>query len=220
MGAPTVPPILENRHQGGYVVWDPSDGQLTRAAIMLAAGAGVCLTGLVLAAIITGGVAVAAPIGTNAGNGAFGAIAVAAGAKTGTYSVEFDDATHFVVSDPNGAEIGHGNTGAAFNAGGLSFTITAGATPFAPADSFAIAVTGSYKYGPYDPTATDGHQFASAILWSGYRDATSADKRAVANVRGPMKVQAAELIWGPNVTTLQQQAVALAQLTALGILSI
>ena len=220
MGNPTNPVFPENRREGGYVVWDPSDGMLTREAIILVSGSGVCLAGLVLGAELTGAAGVAAALGTNTGNGTFGAITVGNAAKIGVYTVEFDDATHFIVNDPTGIEVGHGVAGTAFSAGGLGFTITAGGTAFAAADSFTITVTGTTKYGPFDPTATNGLQNAAAILWSGYRDATSADRRAVANVRGPMKVQAAELVWGANVTTTPQQTAALAQLKALGILSV
>ena len=220
MGNPTITPLTELRHEGGYVVYDQSNGMITREAIILAAGAGVCTAGLVLGALLTA-TAAAAPIPANTGNGTFGAIVAGTAVKAGAYTVEFDDPTHFVVSDPTGAEVGHGTTGAAFAAGGLSFTITAGATAFVPGDSFAVTVTvTATKYGPYDPTATDGHQVAAAILWSGFRDATSFDRRAVANVRGPMKVQAAELVWGANVTTQLQQAAALAQLAKLGILNV
>jgi hypothetical protein len=219
MGAPSNPVFQEARHTGGFVVWDPSDGMTTREAVLLLAGSGLCLAGLVLAALLTAGAAVANAIGANVGNGTFGAIVASTAARIGTYAVEFDDPTHFVVTDPSGQEIGHGNTGAAFNAGGLGFTINAGATAFAPGDSFAIAVTGVIKYVPFDPTATDGHQVAAAILWSGYRDATNADKRAIVVLRGPIRVQAAELVWGPNVTQPAQQAAALAQLARLGILN-
>lgn len=220
MGSPTVTPLTELRHEGGYVVWDPSDGMLTREAIILASGAGVCTAGLVLGALLTG-TAAAAALGTNTGNGTFGAITVGTAAKAGNYAVEFDDATHFVVSDPTGTEVGHGTTGAAFGAGGVGFTITAGGTPFAAGDSFTVTVTATaVKYQAYDQTATNGLQNAAAILWSGVRDATSADRRAVANVRGPMKVQAAELIWGANVTTQLQQSAALAALVKLGILNV
>ena len=220
MGSPTNPVFTENRREGGYVVWDPSDGMLTREAITLASGSGVCIAGLVLGALLSGGAATVAALGTNTGNGTFGAITVGNAAKVGFYTVEFDDATHFIVNDPTGIEIGHGTTGAAFSAGGLGFTITAGGTAFVAADSFTITVTGALKYGPFDPTATNGLQNAAAIMWSGYRDATSADKRAVANVRGPMKVQIAELLWGANVTTDAQKAAALTQLKALNILSV
>ncbi len=224
MGAPTYPPLYENRHEGGYVVWDPSDGMLTREGIILLSGSGVCLTGLVLGAELTGAAAISAALGTNTGNGAMGAIAVASPAKVGDYHLLFIEpaanAGTFVVEDPDGVEIGHGNVGVAFNAGGLSFTLADGATDFVSGDSLTISVTGVVKYGPFDPTATNGLQRAAAILWSGWRDATSADRRAVANVRGPMKVQAAELLWGANVTTTQQQTAALAQLAKLGILNV
>lgn len=220
MGNPTNPVFTENRREGGYVVWDPSDGMITRESIILISGSGVCLAGLVLGAELTAGAGVAAALGTNTGNGTFGAITVGNAAKIGVYTVEFDDATHFIVNDPTGIEVGHGVAGTAFSAGGLGFTITAGGTAFVAADSFTITVTGTVKYGPWDPTATNGLQNVAAVLWSGYRDATSADRRAVANVRGPMKVQAAELVWGANVTTTPQQTAALVQLKALGILSV
>jgi len=219
MGAPKVTPISENRHTGGFVVWDPSDGMTSRESVLLLMGSGVCLAGLVLGALLEGGAAVAAAIGANTGNGAIGAIAVATGAKVGIYTVEFDDATHFMVSDPSGAEVGHGATGAPVTIGGLTFTITAGATAFAPADSFAITVSGLLKYVPFDPTAADGRQIATAILWSGYRDTTLADIKAIVCLRGPMRVNASELVWGANVTTQAQMAAALAQLAKLGILN-
>ncbi|HEX7853868.1 MAG TPA: head decoration protein [Sphingobium sp.] len=219
MGNPTVTPLVENRREGGYVIWDPSDGMLTREAIVLLSGVGVCIAGIVLGAVLTNGAATTAPIGTNDGNGTFGAITVSGAARLGDFTVEFNSATQFVVNDPTGALVGHGKTGTAFTGSGLGFTITAGGTAFSPGDSFRITATGTLKYAPYDPTASDGRQNAAAILWSGYRDATAADRRAVANVRGPMRVNAGELLWGANVTTPQQQTSALAQLAKLGILN-
>jgi hypothetical protein len=88
----------------------------------------------------TTGTAVAAAQGTNTGNGTFGAITVGTQAQEGVYTVEFNDATHFVVSNPEGEQIGHGTAGAAFSAGGLGFTITAGGTAFVAADSFTVTV--------------------------------------------------------------------------------
>jgi len=223
MGVPQVTPIAENRHTGGYVVWDPSDGMITRETITLLSGAGVCLAGLVLASQIAGGAATAVALGTNTGNGVMGAITVSGAARPGDYKLMFvepnTNAGSFIVEDPDGVEIGHGNVAAAFSAGGLAFTLADGATDFVSGDSFTISVTGSLKYSPYDPTATNGLQNASAIMWSGQRDATSADKKAVANVRGPMRVNASELVWGANVTTNQQKATALAALAARGILN-
>lgn len=224
MGVPTNPVLTENRREGGFVVWDPSDGMLTREAGVLLAGSGVGITGLVCAALIAGGVAVSAPLGTNVGNGVMGAIVVSNGAKVGDYKLIMvepnTNAGAFIVEDPTGQEVGHGNVGTAYAAGGLAFTLADGATDFVAGDSFTITVTGATKYAPYDPTAADSRQVAAAILWSSHRDATANDRRAVFNVRGPMKVQAAELEWGVNVTTPAHKAAALAQLAKVGILSV
>jgi hypothetical protein len=224
MGNPTVTPLVERRHAGGYVVWDPSNGMLTREAITLISGAGVCTAGLVLGAELTSGAATAAALGTNTGNGVMGAITVTTPAKIGDYKLIIIEpaanAGAFVVEDPDGVEIGHGNVAAAFSAGGLAFTLADGATDFVSGDSLTITVTGALKYAPYDPTATNGLQKAAAILFNEYRDATSADQKAVANVRGPMKVNAGELVYGANVTTTPHKTTALAQLAALGILNV
>lgn len=218
MGNPQVTPIVEHRHAGGFLIWDPSDGIVTRDPAIIAMGSGVITAGTVLGKITVGSVGVAAPIGVNVGNGTFGAIAIGAPAVPGAYTVEFADATHYAVSDPEGVEIGHGQTGAAFNAGGLAFTITAGATAFAPGDGFTITPgAASNKWVPFDPTAGDGREVAAGILWSEYVDTTLADKVGAVVDNGPARVNANELVWGANVTTVPQQTAALAQLLALGI---
>lgn len=154
----------------------------------------------------------------NTGNGTIGSTSVAGyAAKPGVYSVEFDDATHFIVSDPTGQEVGHGTTGVAYKSGGLGFTITAGGTAFVPADSFAITVAaGSNKYKPWDPANVDGSGVVAGVLVYA-KDATSADKSATA-LRRLATVNPSELIWptGSNAATI---ASGLAGLLALGILS-
>lgn len=217
MGNPTVTPFVERRHDGGYVVWEPSDGIVTRDVLIIASGAGIVEPGTVLGQIghaLTGSAAV---LGANTGNPTFGAITVADPAIAGAYVLRFQDATHYVVEDPGGVEVGHGVTGAAFNAGGLSFTVTAGGAAAVAGDTWTITVApGSGKFVPYDPTGNDGREFASAILF-GTRDATSADKNAVGHVRGPMRVNSSELVWGAGVTTTQHKTNALAALAKLGI---
>lgn len=154
----------------------------------------------------------------NTGNGTMGSTSVAGyAAKAGAYSVEFDDATHYVVNDPTGIEVGHGTTGVAFKAGGLGFTITAGGTAFVPGDSFAVTVaSGSGKYKPFDPANTDGSQNAVAILCFP-KDVTSVDKNCTVVARGA-EVNASELVWptGMNAAAI---AAATAQLKAVGILA-
>lgn len=220
MGNPTVTPIQEALHAGGYVIWEPENGMVCRDSITLLTGNGVQTAGLVLGKLDSGFGGVAAALGTNTGNGTFGAITVGTAAQAGAYAVEFDDATHYVVTDPKGAEIGHGTTGAAFSAGGLGFTITAGGTAFVAGDSFTVTVSigaGAVKYVPYDPTASDGRQTAAGVLFSGRKDTTSADQKAVAHVRGPCRLNIGELIWSANVTTAAQKAAAYTALQALGI---
>lgn len=215
MGNPTVTPFTERRHDGGYIVWEPSNGIVNREAILLLSGAGICEAGLVLGKVGHALTGTAAALGTNTGNGTFSAIAIGDPGVAGKYVLQMVDATHYVVEDPAGVEIGHGVAGAAFAAGGLGFTFTAGGTPHVAGDSFIITVApGSNKYIAYDPTAVNGAEFAAAILF-GTRDATSADKKAVANTRGPMRVNASELVWGANVTTSQHKIDALAALNAL-----
>jgi hypothetical protein len=155
--------------------------------------------------------------GTNTGNGTMGSLSVAGyAAKAGVYAVEFDDATHFIVSDPVGAEVGHGTTGVAFKAGGLSFTITAGGTAFVAGDSFAVTVAaGSGSYKPFDPANTDGSQVASAILCF-TKDVTSADKPATVVAR-LAEVNGSELVWPAGMSAVQI-ALAVTQLKASNIL--
>lgn len=216
MGNPTVTPITESFHALGFLVSEAANhfcrDQGTITALALKAGT-------ILGSQLSGGAATAAALGTNTGNGTFGAITAGSGAQVGGYAVEFDDATHYVVSDPAGHEVSHGTTGAAFSAGGLGFTITAGGTAFVPGDSFTVTVTATgVKYGAFDPTATNGLQNAAAIL--GYdTDASAADKQALIFGRGPMQVNASELVWGANVTTAGQKSAALAQLAAKGIIA-
>jgi hypothetical protein len=156
--------------------------------------------------------------GTNTGNGTMGSLSVAGyAAKVGVYAVEFDDATHFIVSDPSGQEVGHGTTGAAFKGGGLGFTITAGGTAFSPGDSFAITVAaGSGKYKPFDPANVDGSQIATAILMF-TKDVTSVDKNCTVLARNA-EVNASELVW-PTGMSAAAIALATAQLKAVGILA-
>lgn len=156
--------------------------------------------------------------GSNTGNSTCSAVTVTGyAAILGNYTVEFDAATKFIVSDPTGQEIGHGTTGTAFTGGGLSFTITAGGTAFVGGDSFTITVAaGSGKYSPLDPAAVNGAQIPVAILF-GQTDVTLADKHATAVVRS-VEVNASELIW-PTGMSAAAITTAQAHLARLGIIS-
>lgn len=104
----------------------------------------------------------------NKGNGTLGTVAVN-GAVSGAYSLEFANATSFTLSAPGGAVLGSGTVGTPFSAGGLSFTVTVGATAFAADDSFTITVpTGTsmeagidYIVTPYGIQLLDGSAIGS-----------------------------------------------------------
>ncbi len=299
-------PLTENWHDGGFIVSQSAGHRFIDQAVLT--GAARVLAGTVLGRKTTGASAVAAALGTNTGNGTFGAItpvsvptqigvyalaftdathftatapnaqtatgttgvafsalgigftitaggtafvagdtfaitttdapdkptaaAVAGGGNTGNgtssavtttghapklgvYTVEFDDATHYVVTDPTGAEVGHGVTGAAFSGGGLNFTITAGGTAFVPGDSFGITVSaGNGKWITSVSTAVDGSQTPAGILY-GTRDATLGDVPCGV-VDRDCEVNASELIWDPSYSAGQITA-GLATLVNLGI---
>lgn len=95
------------------------------------------LAAAITAAIGKSGVATADV--ANTGNGTVGSITVTT-AAVGSYTLAFTSSTAFDVTGPGGA-VGSGTTGAGFNAGGLQFSVTAGATPFVSGDEFTIAVT-------------------------------------------------------------------------------
>lgn len=208
-------PLNEVWHPGGFLVSQPRGHRHIDQGVIT--GAAKVLPGTVMGKQTVGTTAAAAALGTNTGNGTFGAITVGAGAEAGAYTVEFDDATHFIVSNPSGEEIGHGVTGTAFSAGGIGFTITAGGTAFAPGDSFTVTVAaGSGKWVTCTAAATDGSQIAAGICF-GVSDATLNDVSGGIVTRD-CEVNTSELVWDASMDSTHQTA-ALAQLLALGIVA-
>lgn len=83
-----------------------------------------------------------APTEGNTGNATIGTLTVQEGAKVGAYTAECTAATVFSVYDPDGLLMrADGAFGTAFSAGGVAFTITAGATPCVAGDSFTVTVS-------------------------------------------------------------------------------
>ena len=121
--------------------------------------------------------AAAAALGTNTGNGTFGAITAAAPARPGVYTLTIIEpganVGTFVVADPDGNQIGDGVVATAFAAGGLGFTLADGATDFVAGDSFAITVTAGVFLGitRRNPAVapSDGDKYAQ------YREAAIVD---------------------------------------------
>lgn len=206
-------------HAGGFLI-EEGNGDISREAIVLAAGSGALRTAQVLGQILLAGATVAARPG-NTGNGVFGAVTLAAGVMAGVYIVTIIEpaanAGAFTVEDPTGVTVGHGTVGVAFADGGLAFTLADGATDFIAGDQFAITVAqGSKKYVPLDPDGEDGRQHAAGILYRSV-DATGADADATAIVR-LATVNASDLVW-PDGITAPEQAAALADLAARNIIA-
>jgi len=83
--------------------------------------------------------AVVTATGGNAGDGTVGT-ATLDGVASGTYTITMTSATAFTVAKSGGSTIGSGTVGTEFSAGGLTFTVSAGSTPFIVNDSFTITV--------------------------------------------------------------------------------
>ena len=194
-----------------------ANGSRSRESITVLSGENLA-AGAVLGAVNTG-TATATAFASNTGDGAMGAITVSGAAKAGVYRLTVvsaeSNAGAFQVEDPDGVMIGTGNVAAAFNAGGLAFTLADGSTDFAAGDGFNITVdVSATKYKAYNPSNTDGSQVPVAVLYSGV-DASSADAEGVAIVRDA-EVAAVKLAWFTSATE-GQIADGIAGLAARGI---
>jgi hypothetical protein len=175
MGNPTVTPLSEQWHDGGFLV-SMDNGHRSFEQITLLSGSGKAQAGTVLGLISTGASASSYALGTNTGNGTMGAITLVTTPTqvpldgTSTYSLAYTDATHFTVTAPDG-QTATGVNGTPFSALGIGFTMTSGATPMVAGDGFAITVTG--KVG--NPTATSaanagntGNATMGSVTCTGY----------------------------------------------------
>ena len=170
---------------------------------------------------ISYGAATAAAVAGNTGNGTCSAVTVGVGAKVGVYRVTFIKATTnlgtFIVEGPDGIQVGApGVVGTAYTGGGLTFTLSDGATDFVAGDQFTITVAaGSGKYIALDPTATNGAAVCAGIAYAGVKTATSVDGAGVV-IRRHAKLNKDEIDWlsldAGQITT------AIADLAALGVI--
>jgi hypothetical protein len=103
----------------------------------------------------------------NVGNATIGAVTPGSAAVLGLYQVLFTAPTAFSVHNPAGQPIGTGNTGAAFDSGGLSFIITAGATAGVAGDGFEIKVTDDGA-ALFSVTSPNGQALPNATVGSAY----------------------------------------------------
>lgn len=171
------------------------DNKYSLEVVTLDASAAALKAGTVLGKIAASSASSAAKSGGNTGNGTMGVVTVGAGAQPGVYKLRVTKAAtnagDFQVIDPQGDVIGVGTVAAAFNTGGLSFTLADGATDFVVGDGFDITVSGSGKYVAYSNAATNGSDIASAILKDNAAD-LAVDQKVVVVVRHA-EVQGSEL---------------------------
>ncbi|WP_081862528.1 head decoration protein [Chromobacterium haemolyticum] len=210
MGNPTVAPLQEWWHNGGFMVSE-APGHQSRDQILLTGGQMV-LAGTVLGQISTSNSSPAATAAAGAANVGNGTLTIGTQPQTGftpagVFTVTLTAPTVFSVTGPNNFNNVDQPVGTAFDADGMVFTVTAGSKAFAAGDSFSITVTSPGTAGqwrPLNPTASDGSQVAAGVLFAS-KDVTAGPKPALGVVR-LAEVNGSELIWPAGITPIQQAA--------------
>jgi hypothetical protein len=148
------------------------------------------LRGALLGRTATDGAVTAIAATGNTGNGTLSGLDIGGAAVTGDWTIVAQSATLWFVFNPEGIFSGRATTGAAHNASGVHFTVTAGATAFAAGDSFVLRVSDvSYEYKLSTAAATDGSQLPDAILAED-TDASSAAKPTMVYLVGQFNANA------------------------------
>jgi hypothetical protein len=139
MGNPTVTPLVEDLHDGGFIV-SVANGHRSFDQITLT-GAAKVKAGTLLGMVTAAATAAAVALGTNTGNGAMGAITlVSTPTQIGDYLLSYTDATHFTVTAPDGQSAA-GINGTPFAALGIGLTMTTGGTAMVAGDGFKVTTT-------------------------------------------------------------------------------
>lgn len=220
--------FTEARHPGEFIL-NEADGHYCREAITILSGEGKLVAGTVIGLVKadTGAVTVGAPAFTGTGDGVLtrATPAYGAGVQEGTYTARLVEAGsnsgQFEVRRPDGTLDGYATVGSAYD-GQVKFTIADGSTDFSAAAQFTLAVTiadptGPGKYRSADPTNTDNSGVGAAILLYPV-DATSADVKVTAIVRGPCEVNGKCLTYDAAVDDAPKTATKIAELAAVGII--
>jgi len=177
--------LNEGMHTGEYLISE-AHGMRSREAIVVVQTGVALAAGTVLGRMNDGATASSAAKSGNTGNGVMGTV-TPTNAQPGRYVLRVtaaaSNAGTFMVEDPDGQLIGEGTVAAAFNQGGLAFTLADGATDFVVNDTIYIdVVSGVGKYKPYAAANTDGSGVAAAILY-GNLPAATGNVAAVGHVR-------------------------------------
>jgi len=198
------PRLFERRLAGSFLISE-ANRSLSREQITIDENLDLD-AGHVLGQIAVGVLAaVAVANAGNTGNGAMGAVTVDAGAPEGDYQLSFIEPVanlgNFIVVKPSGVIDGFGKVGTPYN-GLINFTLADGAADFVAGDGFKITVTAAVnakknRFVPHNPAATDGSQFAKAILFAGVKTAVGETAKGVGIVR-LAEIDANQLTWGPH----------------------
>lgn len=212
--------LTEGKHTGEFILSE-AQGSRSRENVTVLSGENLKAGHVLGRRAVAPTFAAAVALGTNVGNGVFGAVTLGTnlGARRGTYRVVFTEPAAnlgtFEVFGPDGILVGDGVVATLFD-NEIQFTIADGATDFVAGDAFTIAVTaGTHKYKEYDVADADGGQRPVGILYDNV-DASAADKAGVAMLRD-CEVRSADLTWFAGATT-EQKNVAIDALAALGII--
>jgi hypothetical protein len=210
-----MPVLNQPNRLGDWLKWEEVN-LFSRDEVVL--GAGNLVTGAILgrkspAVTVTAGAG-------NTGNGVMGTVTLGPAALPGNYvltcKTKQANAGVFTVADPRGLPLPDLTVAVAYTGDHINMTLADGATDFEVGDAFTISVATSSEVGEFNPSASDGLQFAAGVL-AFDTDATGGATAAVVIARQAI-VQRNALVWKSGVTA-PQKAVALAQLNTLGILA-
>lgn len=215
-------PLVELRHDGGFIV-SQANGHQSIDRVFLNAAAALLTAGTIIASTATTYAGTGTAVGGNTGNGTIGAIAIQAPALAGNYLVTLVSPTEFIVTNPNGEPVpalggsidfndtdinnGPGTVGTVFNSGGVGFLVTAGSTPFVASDAFTIAVTETG--GGWVPLTSASASITKYGILYGTTDTTNGPVPAAAFIRNG-EVNLSELIFDASLTAAQQDAAVVA----------
>lgn len=209
--------LNEGMHTGEFLLTE-AHGMRSREEITVVQAGVALVAGTVLGRLNDGTTATSVAKAGNTGNGVMGTV-TPTNAQPGRYTLRIlstaSNAGGFSVEDPDGELVGNGNVAAAFNQGGLAFTLADGATDFAVNDVIYIDVSaGAGKYKAYVAGAADGSGTANAILY-GNLPAQTGNFQAVGFVRDCEVIAAALTGYGADAAA---KAVTKAALGAAGII--
>lgn len=199
-----------NNKRSGCYLGESAALNIINEEIVISSGQGVLDPGTIIARTntdaptVTPGTPVSGSGGT-VGNGAAGSWTADAGAAEGTWNIvitnENTNLGNYKVVKPDGTVDGYGTVGSAYN-GGINGTLADGSNDWKEDDQIPMVVaydaSPGREYVVYDPT-THGPSVAPAILFHGV-DATSADVKSVATVRGPATINGVMLTYKDSMT--------------------